>query len=283
MNDLPLPAVERAVDAAASPGEMLAAIEQLQAEVGRLQAEGEQLGRLASLGTLAATIAHEFNNLASGVTNSIRFAAVALGETAAPPPSSDDLERARRAVARCARSAERSGRLCDSILNFARPAQAEAADVADVAVAVGHAVEAMVRHPEQDGIRLALCVPPEVRVAMAPLALEQVLLNLLLNACRALLAKPAAQRRLTVRAGATGGAVELAVEDTGCGIAAADLPRVFDRFFSAFASPDPLRKGGSGLGLNLTRTLVERAGGTVRCASVPGRGSTFSLTLPRAP
>jgi signal transduction histidine kinase len=89
---------------------------------------------------------------------------------------------------------------------------------------------------------------------------------------------------VTVRAaldgddGADGGAIRIACIDTGPGIAAADLPHVFDRFWQARST----RRAGAGLGLAIAKGIVEAHGGTISAASKPGEGSTFAFTLPVA-
>jgi signal transduction histidine kinase len=85
--------------------------------------------------------------------------------------------------------------------------------------------------------------------------------------------------RVTVRAAATNRAVTFTVSDTGPGIAAADQAHIFERRWQANGSAP----SGSGLGLTVARTLIEAAGGTIRCSSEPGTGTTFWITLPTAP
>ncbi|MBI5104079.1 MAG: HAMP domain-containing protein [Solirubrobacterales bacterium] len=115
-------------------------------------------------------------------------------------------------------------------------------------------------------------------VAVDPQRLVEVLTNLLDNALRH--TPPGGEVR--VRAALRGGRVELAVADTGEGIAAEDLDRVFERFFRT----DPARSratGGSGIGLAIARALVEAHGGRIRAHSDgPGRGATFTVELPAA-
>jgi signal transduction histidine kinase len=106
--------------------------------------------------------------------------------------------------------------------------------------------------------------------------IRQVLGNLIDNAIRH--TKPGG--RITLGARAESGAVEIWVADDGEGIAPADLPHVFDRFYRA----DPSRSrssNGSGLGLSISRRLVEMHGGTIRVTSQPGHGSTFTIHLPQ--
>ncbi|HLL47004.1 MAG TPA: ATP-binding protein, partial [Longimicrobiaceae bacterium] len=74
--------------------------------------------------------------------------------------------------------------------------------------------------------------------------------------------------------------VEVSVQDTGTGIAAEDLPRVFDRFYRGDEART--RAGGTGLGLAIARMVAERHGGAIRAESEPGRGSTFAVRLPVA-
>ncbi|MBA3952053.1 MAG: sensor histidine kinase, partial [Rubrobacter sp.] len=82
---------------------------------------------------------------------------------------------------------------------------------------------------------------------------------------------------VTVGVGREDGLLQLRVSDTGTGIPAEDLPRVFERFYRA----DPARsEGGSGLGLSIARQIARAHGGEIEAASRPGRGSTFVLSLP---
>ncbi|SNT65641.1 two-component system, OmpR family, sensor histidine kinase BaeS [Asanoa hainanensis] len=108
-----------------------------------------------------------------------------------------------------------------------------------------------------------------------PVRLRQIVGNLVANAVRH--TPPGGS--VTVRAQVAGPEVVIAVADTGVGIGAEDLPRVFDRFWRAEKSRSR-RSGGSGLGLAIVRKLVEAHGGTVTAASVVGRGSTFTVRLP---
>lgn len=118
-----------------------------------------------------------------------------------------------------------------------------------------------------------------VQVEADPDRVGQVLRNLLLNA----LHHTPENGSITVSATPTPQAIEIAVADTGEGIAPEDLPHIFERFWRADRSR--LREGwegGSGLGLSVAQSLVEAQGGHIWAESTPGRGSTFRFTLPRA-
>jgi signal transduction histidine kinase len=156
-------------------------------------------------------------------------------------------------------------------LTLAREAVAPAAAAQRAAQAVEAAAAAR-------GVEVAVDVPPDLPAVDAdPKRLGQVLRNLLANAVR----HTPAGGQVTVAARARGGAVEVAVRDTGEGIAPAHLPYVFERFYRADRSR-ARATGGAGLGLAIVKQLVEAHGGRVAVASAPGQGATFTVTLPAA-
>ncbi len=135
---------------------------------------------------------------------------------------------------------------------------------------------------EEQGVELAVRVPAGLPAVQAdPDRLAQVLRNLLVNALR----HTPAGGSVVVRAARRGEAVEIAVADTGEGIAPEDLPHVFERFWRT----DPARtrdrrwSGSAGLGLAVAQSLVEAQGGRIWAESAPGKGSTFYFTVPLAP
>jgi len=107
---------------------------------------------------------------------------------------------------------------------------------------------------------------------------HQVLFNLLDNAVRF----TPMGGRVTVTASAHNGSIDVAVVDTGPGIAAEHLPRVFERFYRVDASRSR-DDGGTGIGLAIARSVVEAHGGRIWAESEPGKGSTFTFELPVAP
>lgn len=125
--------------------------------------------------------------------------------------------------------------------------------------------------------RVTVDVPAELPVVGDPIRLRQVIGNLMANAER----HTPPGGRIAVSARRSGADVVVDVTDTGSGIAAEDLPYVFDRFWRADKSRTR-RTGGSGLGLAIVRQLVEAHGGTVSVTSTLGEGSTFTLRLPGA-
>jgi signal transduction histidine kinase len=148
----------------------------------------------------------------------------------------------------------------------------------DVGQIVASTVESLGPAAESEEVRLAGAVSPDLpHVTADPDRVGQVLRNLLINALR----HTPRGGSITVTAGLTGGAVEVAVSDTGEGITPDDLPHVFERFWRA----DPARTrsgGGTGLGLSVAQSLVKAQGGRIWAESTPGKGSTFRFTLPLA-
>jgi two-component system sensor histidine kinase BaeS len=155
-------------------------------------------------------------------------------------------------------------------------------EATDVNMLVLRAVSMLEPLAQEKGVTL-VSEPGSVPVSVLdPRLINQVLYNLLTNSLR----HTPSGGRVTVTTGAAvrqgRNWLRIAVADTGCGIDAADLPFVFDRFYRADRSRDR-RSGGSGLGLAIVRELTEIHGGRVTAASEPGRGSTFTVFLPVKP
>jgi two-component system phosphate regulon sensor histidine kinase PhoR len=150
-------------------------------------------------------------------------------------------------------------------------------DDVDMVEVVRGSVERLRPFAERQGVRLELDLPerlPAVRGEAARLG--QVVANVVHNAVK--FSPVGSAVRITGRTDA--GQVVVSVSDDGPGIAAADLPRIFERFYKA--DPARVRGGGTGLGLAIARHIVEGHGGTIGATSVEGAGATFTVTLPAA-
>lgn len=273
------------------------ALKALQQRIDQLQTNLQQQQKLATLGMVTAVIAHEFNNI---LTPMISYTTCALGE------NSDDALRA-KALAKALAGAERMANISRSLLGFAR---GDETTTANVKHAISETLGCLSRDLSKDGITLLLESPDHLTVAMNGGQLQQVLMNLIVNARSAMLTPlaPGARRapkRLTIRAAVLReGCAEIRVIDTGLGIPAEVLPRIFDPFFStkprevkpeaavieagtagvagAVGGGEAMPKGGTGLGLAICQELVTAAGGTIRAESEPGLGATFVIELPVA-
>ncbi|MSR37230.1 MAG: HAMP domain-containing histidine kinase [Planctomycetes bacterium] len=221
--------------------------------------------RLASVGTLAAGIAHEINNPIGGMQNAVH-------RLLQEPELS---ERQRSYLQLVLDGLQRIGRTTRKILDFS-PRAAVARPFL-----LGSAVEgarALLEHRLQSqGVRFTSTVSAELAVVGDVHEIQQVLLNVFLNSLDALQQKGAGGN-ITVTAAAEPGRVQLLAEDNGPGMDAKDLPRVMDPFFTMQKRPDA-----SGLGMFISYSIVRNHGGDLTLDSALGQGFRVRLTLPMAP
>jgi PAS domain S-box-containing protein len=176
------------------------------------------------------------------------------------------------------RQVGRLGRLVDDLLDVSRISSGrltlrpEPLDVRELAREV---IERHAAQAEAAGCDVRLMVESSVEGRWDRLRLEQVLTNLLTNAIKYAAGKP-----VEIQVSARGEVAEVSVRDAGMGIHPQDAARIFDRFERAVSSKN---YGGLGLGLYITRQIVEAHGGNISVHSEPGKGSTFTVALPRHP
>lgn len=232
-----------------------------------------QVARLNTLGELAAGMAHELNQPLTAVLANTQAAQRLLAED---PPELDTARQAMaQAVGQSRRAAEVVGRLRRTVERPGTPDGAPTAAVLslDLAEAARRAVHLLEPEWRRRGVEPQVQAGAPVLVSGDPVAVDQIVHNLLMNALQAMDAVPAAQRALQLTLRRDGQAGELAVADRGPGIAADALPRLFEPFFST-------RDGGLGLGLSLCETLAQGMGGSLAAANQPGGGAVFTLRLP---
>lgn len=230
-------------------------------EVQRLQAEITRNERLASVGRLAAGIAHEIRNPLSSIKGFAQFFHSKF------QPDSDERAYAEAIV----KEVDRLNRVVTELLDYARPLEPRWQE-ADVAQAIGHALELVENDAIRRGIRIHW-TPPESSIVhtMDPDQIVHVLLNVFLNSIEAMSEGGALSVRVE-RARENG--VSLLIEDTGPGIPEEDLPRLFDPFFTT-------KPSGTGLGLAVVHRIIEAHHGEVKIDSRRGEGTTVRITLPQ--
>ena len=227
-----------------------------------------QVARLNTLGELAAGMAHELNQPLTAVLANTQAAQRLLADE---PP---ELDTARTAMAQAAAQARRAAEVVGRLRRAVeRPDTQGGVLAVDLAEAVRRALYLLEPECQRRGVVPQLQAVDVVRVAADPVALDQIVHNLLMNALQALEAAGPAARRLTLTVSQTDGHGELRVADSGPGVPAEVLPRLFEPFFST-------REGGLGLGLSLCETLVSGMGGSLSAANRPEGGAEFSLRLP---
>jgi C4-dicarboxylate-specific signal transduction histidine kinase len=229
-----------------------------------------QVGRLNALGELAAGMAHELNQPLTALLANTQAARRLIAED---PPEIDTARGAMdQAVAQARRASEVVGRLRRAV---ERPELGAQRTSVDLHAAVRRALDLLAPEVRRCDVALQVDGSADVHVAADPVALEQIVHNLLLNALQALEQTPAAERRLTLSLTREPGQGVLAVQDNGPGLSAEVLPHVFEPFFST-------REGGLGLGLSLCESLASGMGGSLTAGHAAPRGAVFHLRLPLA-
>jgi two-component system phosphate regulon sensor histidine kinase PhoR len=240
----------------AAEGAVLAVVRDRTDELRRELAERE----------FVSNAAHELRNPIAGLSGAIEV----LRSGAKDDPEARD-----HFLSRLSDDADRVSRLTESLLTLARmEAIGEGgAEVLDVPIAIEEAAQAVAA---PDGIEVEIECPTDLAAAGDPVLLRQVLIGLLTNAFK----NTPPPGVVTLRARRAGeGHVLIEVADTGTGIAAEELDRVFERFYRGSGS---LEQEGFGLGLSIARRMVDVMGGEIGADSEPGRGSTFWIKLPIA-
>ncbi|MGH9309539.1 MAG: ATP-binding protein [Vicinamibacterales bacterium] len=252
---------------AGTNGRLVAAMEQLKST----QAQLVQVEKLSALGHLVAGVAHELNNPLTSVIGYSQLLEEELREGPGSRPAADVAEDLRR----IADESERAARIVRNLLSFARRQTVARAprSVSDVCARVLALREYEFR---MTGVVLAADLPPNLPLVLADEGqLQQVLLNLVLNAEQAM--RGAETKRLVIAVSHDGasGAVDVSITDSGHGIEPANLPRIFDPFFTTREVGE-----GTGLGLSICYGIVRDHGGQIRVESKPQVGTTVRVSLP---
>lgn len=234
--------------------------------------------KLSALGTLVAGVAHEINNPVTYMRGALELASLDLEEVEAEASTSSksSVQHARASLAKLAQGVDRVERITHALKAVARQGNGERSleDVRDVVDDVVQVVE--VALPQ--GVRVVRALDKDVPSVRANASeLHQVVLNLVKNAVEALAAANGGTIMVAARRADAGDSrgVVIEVRDDGPGIPDDVQRRLFEPFFTT-------KRRGTGLGLSLSKGIVEAHGGELRLASVVGSGTTFTLWLPAA-
>ncbi len=222
--------------------------------------------RLSSVGTLASSVAHEFNNI---LTTIINYAKLGLR------PESDEKTRL-HAFDKILKGSQRAAIIISSMLGFARnhSTHREMTDLVKLVEEVLVLVDKDLRKHQ---------IKVETRIGGRPMApvirgqIEQILLNLIINARQAM--PSGGHLCIEVRENNKNHMAEIRVKDSGLGIPPERLRMIFEPFYTT-KNPDEDGHGGSGLGLSVCRQIIEQHNGRIRVESLPGKGSIFTVKLP---
>ncbi len=240
----------------------LAALEQQIAELRQQLLESQ---KMSTVGALASSITHEFNNI---LTTVINYAKLGLRHK--------DEDSREKAFNKILAAGQRASRITTGMLAYARN-KSDRRDEIDLTQLVEEVLLLVEKDLEVHRVKVEINAQGDARANVNVGHLQQVLLNLIINARQAM----AAGGRLIIgiKANREEGWAEVSVRDTGAGIPAENLRKIFDRFFTT-KTTDSQGQGGTGLGLALCRDVIEAHQGRIRVESTVGKGTTFTLKLP---
>ena len=223
-------------------------------------------GRLAALGELTALVAHQINQPLCAIVSNAEAAGAMLR---APDPPMDEMG---QILSDISKDSLRVSEVIQGIRTLTRKRDPER-----IPIDINDAVERALRLVSGDAVRRRVHIRRELATdlpmvfADAP-SLEQVILNLIVNGMDAMNETPPRAREMTVKTERTNGSVVVAVADHGHGISPEGMSRLFESFFTT-------KRDGVGLGLSISRSIVQSHGGRIWAESTPGGGSTFCFTV----
>ena len=227
------------------------------------------LSRIMTMNELSTSLAHEINQPLGAILRNAEAAELFL------QASSPDLEEVRAILADIRKDDQRAGAVIDRMRSLLKQREVEHT-LLDLNLLAGEVITLVTPEANSRKVRLALepvsSLPP---VRGDRVQLQQVLLNLLLNAMDAMNDSAPDGRRITVRVQARGSQVKIVVSDTGHGIPADKLSQVFKAFFST-------KPNGLGMGLAISHSIIEAHGGSIRAKNNEAGGATFTITLTAA-
>jgi len=236
-------------------------------ENSRLKSRIEQLETLANLGMAVSMIAHELNNLLTPLVNYAALAQKYPGEKALTE----------KALRKTVDNSRQAAEIMDSLLAMANGKNRQQKDC-DLNILLDKVFKCLCRDFSKDRITVKINIAKGLRIRCVPVEFQQVLMNLILNARDAMLGVGGT---LTITADQSEHTTSLRVTDTGRGIRADDLNKVFEPFYSTKQHSEQIATGASGLGLAFCRKVVEAHNGSISVTSESKGETTFQISLPR--
>jgi PAS domain S-box-containing protein len=232
------------------------------------QAELARVARIVTMGELTASIAHEINQPLAAVATS---ASASLHWLAVQPPN---LAEAREAMTGAMQEAQRASLVIDRVRTLLKKATPELR-ILSVNDLIKEVLALADNELTRGGVAVHLDLGPELAVIGDRVQLQQVMLNLIMNAMDAMVAVADRPRTLVIKSAPDAHDVVVEVQDSGKGLDPEQIPRIFDSFFTT--KPD-----GIGMGLSISRSIVEAHGGLLRVNPARPYGAVFQMILPKA-
>ncbi|MEM7317144.1 MAG: ATP-binding protein [Planctomycetota bacterium] len=222
--------------------------------------------KLTALGELVGTTTHEFNNLLMTILNYAK-----MGIRHKDEPTRD------KALNKILMASEKAAKVTNSILGMARN-RSESMEPTDIAKLIDESMVLLEREMSKYRIHIDMQLDEVPKVAAIGNQIQQVLLNMLINARQAMDEGGDLRIRLSHNEGDQ--TVELQIRDNGRGMDQTQLRRIFDPYFSTKDGPDETGKGGTGLGLSACHDIIRNHNGRIRVESSVGKGTAFTIKLP---
>ena len=222
--------------------------------------------RLCSVGTLASSVAHEFNNI---LTTIINYAKLGMRPTCSESARLESLEK-------ILKGGQRAATIVGSMLGYARN-QAVQRELTDLVTLVEDVLLLCGKDLSKHQVHVEKKYQGRPQAPVIRGQIEQILLNLIINARQAM--PTGGKVTVEVRSNPTARVAEIRVSDTGVGISPDKLRLIFDPFYTT-KEPDDDGHGGNGLGLSVCRQIIEQHQGRIRVESMIGKGSKFTVKLP---
>ncbi len=228
--------------------------------IGKMQA-------MANIGKTCSMIAHEINNVLTPLGN---YAQLALNNP-------EDRKLAEKALQKTVKNSARAGHILDSMLGLVK-GEAQDKKSCQLRTLVEDIFNCIIRDFSKDRITVDIRVPENLVMWAVPVQMQQVLMNLILNAREAMLKSGGI---LIISAKEMDGSVIIDITDTGSGMAEKDLSMIFEPFFTTKVLDSQAGRTGTGLGLAFCREIIQRHDGIISVSSEPDKGTAFKIILPQ--
>lgn len=238
----------------------------LPSETEQLREQLLRAQRLSSVGTLASSVAHEFNNI---LTTLINYAKLGMR-----PECSDASKQ--QAFEKILKGSQRAAVIISSMLGFARNSSTQR-ELIELVPLVEEVLVLTEKDLSKHQIKIEKHYHSRPKAPIVRGQIEQILLNLIINARQAM--SKGGRLTIDVRENERTHMAEIAICDTGVGIPPEQLRLIFEPFYTT-KKPDEAGHGGSGLGLSVCRQIIEQHHGRIRVESIVGKGSKFTVKLP---
>ena len=242
-------------------------VKELEEQLRLMEEQLFQAQRLSSVGALASSITHEFNNI---LTTVINYAKMGVRHK--------DAKTRDKAFDRILSAGQRASKITTGMLAYARNTT-DRQDACELGKLLQDVLLLVQKDLQMHRIAVDQELQPGVWAKVNSSQIQQILMNLIVNARQAM--GEGGRLKLTIQDNPEDGWAEISVQDSGCGIAQDKLQKIFDAFYTT-KSADSRGQGGTGIGLSLCRKIIEAHKGRIRVASEVGKGTTFTLKLPRS-